>query len=78
MIFGEQGNDVLIGGAGNDRSWSATTARDTMRGGAGNDTIDGGDVTDHVNYTDRNVLTYLRTRRPAIRLDFSRIAGDGI
>lgn len=47
-LEGRGGNDNLFGGAGSD----------TLRGGAGNDTLDGGVITDLVNITDLNVVSY--------------------
>lgn len=45
ILFGTDNNDVLVGGAGDDRI-SGRKGNDTLIGGGGNDRIDGGDGSD--------------------------------
>ena len=54
-MFGQSGDDTLIGGAGNDRlagdgradfEPASSSGNDLLRGGAGNDQLDGGEGTD--------------------------------
>ena len=43
---------------------------------AGSDRVDGGDITDRINYTDRNTLTYSDSTS-AVKIDLTGIGGDG-
>ncbi|HEX4926849.1 MAG TPA: hypothetical protein VFV74_02485 [Burkholderiales bacterium] len=57
-LFGEDGSDTLVGGAGNDfldaadyysGYWSATTGNDSLLGGGGDDTLIGGVGNDFID-----------------------------
>ncbi|MCD6076315.1 MAG: Hemolysin-type calcium-binding region [Ramlibacter sp.] len=63
---GEGGDDTLIGGDGND-TLSGGNGDDLLDGGAGSDafntgdgddTVIGGEITDRINYTDLNSISY--------------------
>jgi Ca2+-binding RTX toxin-like protein len=55
-LDGLGGNDSLLSGmGGNDSAAGRRRRSDTLAGGGGNDTLDGGTITDTVNYTDLNV-----------------------
>ncbi|WP_127998138.1 beta strand repeat-containing protein [Piscinibacter defluvii] len=56
-LYGYAGNDSLLGGAGEDFADGSAGALNTP--GEGNDTIDGGTVTDKVNYFDGNMVGYV-------------------
>jgi Ca2+-binding RTX toxin-like protein len=45
ILYGDDGNDTLTGGAGNDTLYGMDEA-DTLNGGAGNDLLHGGDAAD--------------------------------
>lgn len=53
MLSGDAGNDLLIGGAGND-SVSGGAQDDDLVGGGGNDTLSGGDGADFLTGMDGN------------------------
>jgi Ca2+-binding RTX toxin-like protein len=56
QIVGGGGNDNLLGGAGSD--YFDGSASGSATSGRGNDTIDGGVVTDLINYLDGNTVAY--------------------
>ncbi len=58
-LVGDAGNDSLLGGAGGDYFDASAGASATA--GQGNDTIDGGTVTDKVNYIDGNTVGYINS-----------------
>lgn len=55
-IIGGAGNDSLLGGAGSD--WFDASASSYFTNGRGIDTIDGGVISDLINYSDANTVTY--------------------
>src|SRR5205814_1299927 len=57
-LTGGVGNDRLDGGAGND-TLIGGAGFDVFVAGLGNDSIDGGAITERINYSDSNRVTYL-------------------
>lgn len=53
QLFGNEGDDVLTGGADKDQLFGGD-GEDTLNGGAGNDRLDGGDGNDTMNGGDGN------------------------
>jgi Ca2+-binding RTX toxin-like protein len=85
-LSGGAGNDTLIGGDSNDRlsgdagddSVSGGAGSDVLLGGsnAGNDTLDGGVVTDRINFFDSNTVSYA-SETAGVTVDLTGITGDG-
>ena len=66
VLFGTTANDTLLGGLGPD----------TLVGGPGNDFLDGGIVTDQVNNSDSNFVSYI-TATVGVNINMSGITGTG-
>ena len=74
-IEGFAGNDLINGGAGNDTLWG-NEGSDTLIGGAGNDFLYGGPITDRINYTDLNLVSYA-SAVSGVNINLSGLTGDG-
>ncbi|WP_088285346.1 calcium-binding protein [Ideonella sp. A 288] len=84
VLSGGKGSDTLLGGAGNDSLFGGDgndllrgeAGGDFMRGNAGSDTLDGGVMTDRINSTDGNSLSW-SDATAAVNVNMAGISGDG-